>query len=131
MHAMPFLTNLRPWKNQAEKKTTCNPLMHLQQTTFENIVTTGEIAHAEQFVLCYNFTSLFNNWSFVYKYFCCSLCRCFEHLLLQICCMSKRINPFPHIDAFWCLCSKRLFENIVTKLLKTSYFSTYQNCFHF
>ena len=24
-------------------------------------------------------------------------------------------NPFLHIDAFWCLCSRRLFENIVTK----------------
>ena len=24
-------------------------------------------------------------------------------------------NPFPHIDAFWCLCSRQLFENIVTK----------------
>ena len=25
------------------------------------------------------------------------------------------INPFPHIDTFWRLCSRRLFENIVTK----------------
>ena len=25
------------------------------------------------------------------------------------------INPFPHIDAFWCLCCRQLFENIVTK----------------
>ena len=25
------------------------------------------------------------------------------------------VNPFPHIDAFWRLCSRRLFENIVTK----------------
>ena len=24
-------------------------------------------------------------------------------------------NPFPHIDAFWRLCSRQLFENIVTK----------------
>ena len=24
-------------------------------------------------------------------------------------------NPFLHIDAFWCLCSRRLFEKIVTK----------------
>ena len=31
--------------------------------------------------------------------------------------MRKRvnINPFPHIDAFWRLCSRQLFENIVTK----------------
>ena len=25
------------------------------------------------------------------------------------------INPFPHIGTFWRLCSRRLFENIVTK----------------
>ena len=25
------------------------------------------------------------------------------------------INPFPHIDTFWRLCSRQLFENIVTK----------------
>ena len=25
------------------------------------------------------------------------------------------INPFPHIDAFWRLCSRQLFENIATK----------------
>ena len=25
------------------------------------------------------------------------------------------VNPFPHIDAFWCLCSRWLFKNIVTK----------------
>ena len=24
-------------------------------------------------------------------------------------------NPFPHIDAFWRLCSRRIFKNIVTK----------------
>ena len=24
-------------------------------------------------------------------------------------------NPFPHIDAFWRICSRRLFENIVSK----------------
>ena len=26
-----------------------------------------------------------------------------------------RFNPFPHIDAFWCFCSRGLFENIVIK----------------
>ena len=25
------------------------------------------------------------------------------------------LNPFPHIDAFWRLCRRQLFENIVTK----------------
>ena len=28
---------------------------------------------------------------------------------------SISINPFPHIDTFWRLCSRQLFENIVTK----------------
>ena len=27
----------------------------------------------------------------------------------------RLFNPFPHIDAFWRLCSRRRFENIVTK----------------
>ena len=30
-------------------------------------------------------------------------------------CLLMLINPFPHTEAFWCLCSRRLFENIVTK----------------
>ena len=29
--------------------------------------------------------------------------------------MMLSFNPFPHIDAFWHLCSRRLFENTVTK----------------
>ena len=29
--------------------------------------------------------------------------------------LGKRLNPFPHINAFERLCSRRLFENIVTK----------------
>ena len=28
---------------------------------------------------------------------------------------SLMFNPFPHIGAFWCLCSRLLFKNIVTK----------------
>ena len=27
----------------------------------------------------------------------------------------RMLNPFPHIDAFGCLCSRQLFENILTK----------------
>ena len=30
-------------------------------------------------------------------------------------CMKEMVNLFPHIDAFGRLCSRRLFENIVTK----------------
>ena len=40
---------------------------------------------------------------------------CFQSRLLQSCCMEDKVNPFPHIDAFWRLCSRRLFKNIVTK----------------
>ena len=34
-------------------------------------------------------------------------------------------NPFPHIDTFWCLCSRQFFENMAKKkkLLKMSNFS--------
>ena len=41
-------------------------------------------------------------------------------------------SPFPHIDAFWRLCSRWLFENIVTKrrnCIKTSNFSFSHNVF--
>ena len=44
-----------------------------------------------------------------------------EHILLDFYLwkMDLRIvisfNPFPHIDALWRLCSRRLFENMVTK----------------
>ena len=36
---------------------------------------------------------------------------CFNNETLK----TSGLNPFPHIDAFWHLCSRRLFENIVTK----------------
>ena len=29
--------------------------------------------------------------------------------------IQMEVNPFPHINAFWRLCSRQLFENIVTK----------------
>ena len=42
-------------------------------------------------------------------------------------------NPFPHIDAFWRLCSRRLFENIVTKeeIAQNVQFLLLSQCFHF
>ena len=30
-------------------------------------------------------------------------------------CPFDLLNPFPHIYSFWCLCSRRLFENMATK----------------
>ena len=37
------------------------------------------------------------------------------YVLKRIVCLHSSFNPFPHIDAFWSLCSRQLFENIVTK----------------
>ena len=41
------------------------------------------------------------------------------------------INPFPHIDAFWRHCSRRLFENIVTKeeIAHNEHFLLLPQCF--
>ena len=41
------------------------------------------------------------------------------------------INPFLHIDAFWRLCSRQLFENIVTKedIVQNKQFLLLQQCF--
>ena len=43
------------------------------------------------------------------------------------------LNPFPHIDAFWRLCSRQLFENIVTKeeIAQNKQFLLLTNVFHF
>ena len=35
--------------------------------------------------------------------------------LLSYFCSWEPNNPFPHIDAFWRLCSRRPFENVVTR----------------
>ena len=41
------------------------------------------------------------------------------------------LNPFPHIDAFGRLCSRRLFENIVTKeeIAQNEQFFLLSQCF--
>ena len=38
------------------------------------------------------------------------------------------VNPFPHTDAFWRLCSRRIFENIVTKEEIAQNFKHGSNC---
>ena len=63
--------------------------MKQQQTTFENIVAKGEIAHDDYTDFLY----------------CNILDRCFKICLLQICCMWERVKrhgciPFPHTYAF-------------------------------
>ena len=93
------------------------------------------------------FYTLFNNCISIYRDF-----TCFQRSLLQLGCIWNRLkshvskgsqffsvcpywfNPFPHIFAFWSLCSRRLIENIETikkKMLKTSNFSFWHNVFHF
>ena len=49
------------------------------------------------------------------------------------CICAERFNTFPHVDVFWRLCSRGLFENIVTKeeVDQTSNFSFWHNVFHF
>ena len=44
---------------------------------------------------------------------------------------SHYVNPFPHKDAFWLLCSRWLFENIVTKkeIAQTEQFLLLPQCF--
>ena len=92
-------------------------LTHLKQTTFENIVTQGEIAQIqyrdfpyfclEVFkVVCYRFAAcgkgLYNT-SFIYRYCIVMyvfLLRSFQSRLLQICCMWERVNQYSHIYLF-------------------------------
>ena len=58
------------------------------------------------------FSTISNEYALICRYFPCS------HLnsLKTVCSRFMFcFNPFPHIDAFWRLCTRRLFENIVTK----------------
>ena len=71
--------------------------------TFENIVQNEEIAQNKQFI---------------------HLSQCFQLYLTRI----PSFNPFSHIDAFWRLCSRQLFENIVTKE-EYEQFLLLQKCF--
>ena len=91
-------------------------------------MTIGEIDHDEQFILLpQGFSSLFNYYTFLYRdfeYFCRDvhskltsvsfLHTCVKGLTYSIS-SCLLINPFPHINAFWRLWSRQLFENIVTK----------------
>ena len=40
------------------------------------------------------------------------------------------IYPFPHIDAFWSLCSRWLFENIVTKRAISPFYTMFSTFSH-
>ena len=94
-------------------------LAPLQHTT----TTKGEIAGKLAISPFATFSTLFNiYWTCIDKRFNIFLLRCLQSRLLQICCMWERViqlqltlNPFPHIDAFWRLGSRRLFENVLTK----------------
>ena len=58
--------------------------------------------------------TLFNNLTFSYRV-SIFFNKCFQSCPMQIFCMQESLNPFPHIDAFWRLCSRLLFGNIVRK----------------
>ena len=64
-------------------------LTYLPQLPFENIVTKGEIAHNEQFLLLPQYFQLC---SLHMKTFSMFLPRCFQSRLLQICCLWKGLN---------------------------------------
>ena len=72
---------------------------------------------------CSNFTFINGDFQYFwlddFKYVCCIFVVCWEVI----------INPFPHIDAFWRLCSRQLLKTLwqKKKLLKTSSFWT--QCF--
>ena len=66
--------------------------------SWKYFVTTGEISSFKPFLLlskCFQKSSPteVSEWVYIYR---------------------ESVNPFPHIDAFWSLCSRWLFENIVT-----------------
>ena len=64
----------------------------------ENIVAKGEIARFVQFLFCH----------YVFKKL--SAAQATESVYMR-----ERVNPYPHTDTFWRLCSRQLFENIVAK----------------
>ena len=45
----------------------------------------------------------------------------------------RLLNPFPHLNAFWRLCSRQLFENILTKeeIAQNEQFPLLPQCFPF
>ena len=89
-------------------------LTHLQLTTFENVVTTGEIAQYEQFLLlplCFHFFSV--NTPTIIDIFHI-LSTHFQSCLLQICCIWERVNRFQNTTQ----CAANV--NIWTKTWKRS-----------
>ena len=61
------------------------------------------------------FSTLLNNCIYIHKRVSMILSSSFKSCLQQLYRTWEKVNHFPHIDAFWRLCSRRLFENIVTK----------------
>ena len=93
---------------------------YFQQTTFENIV--SKLLIMGIFSLCNNvLNSLFNDYTLIYRdfsIFCYDWC--FKNQLRRrfVVCgkwwlnlQQTAFNPFPHIDAFWRLCSRWLWKH--------------------
>ena len=79
--------------------------------------------HIVLFAWCILYT-IDSSWKHCGKRRICSICHNVFKLSGLMCCSLwihktcipwKTVNPFPHIDAFWRHCSRRLFENILTK----------------
>ena len=67
-------------------------LTTLQQTTFGNIVTNGEISHSEQYHLFFTMClTLYLILMLSFKVISICLSRSYNSRLLQICCMSQRV----------------------------------------
>ena len=70
------------------------------------------------------FSSLFNHYTFNDNNLTFFLPRCVQKLpaadesecgkVSRNISVSMKVNPFPHTDTFWRLCSRRLFENIMS-----------------
>ena len=60
--------------------------------TFENIVTKGEDAQNENSLLVPICSTLFNNYTYIYRDFYIFLSTCFQSRLLQICDMGERVK---------------------------------------
>ena len=56
-----------------------------------------------------------NKYTFMFWYFPYFCLDAFKVVCCKFAVCGKGFNPFPDIDAFWRLCSRQLFENIVTK----------------
>ena len=96
-------------------------------TTFEML---WKMEQKSNFSLFRNiFNSLYNSYNYTFSFLEIKLFlpRCFQSRRPKYVFLSHLLNPFPHIDAFWRLCNRWLFETSD----KRRNFSFCHNVFHF